>query len=106
MCRFEWFGSLCGGFRHSGDVSSGSIFHFGIFRSKRHFRSYRFFFSIHLTLEHPPDFFRISKPSGLLLRTYCEYCGKFSWVCGVRVMGVTHDFFCISKCLGGASRYT
>ena len=58
----EGFGSLCGGFRHSGDASSGSNFHFGIFRSKRHFRSYQFFSALTSPQNTPTNFFVFQNP--------------------------------------------
>ena len=60
---FQAFGSLCGGFWHSGDASSDSNFHFGIFRSKRHFRSYRFFSAFTSPQSTPWIFFVFQNPA-------------------------------------------
>ena len=59
----EGFGSFCGGFRHSGDASSGSNFHFGIFRSKRHFRSYQFFSALTTSQRTFMNFFVFQNPA-------------------------------------------
>ena len=67
-CEGVWeplqgFGGLCGSFRHSGDASSGSNFHFGIFRSKRHFRSHRFFSAFTSPQSTPLNFFVFQNPA-------------------------------------------